>query len=428
MTINKLAMELVSQNTTFDLAGVFILVMDEASMTAVRLFSHFLEIAIARLPNLQGLYLIGDVSQLDSVEAGTVLKDMTDTFPAAFLDENFRVTPESRLIHENAVKIKNQQTDIKIDPKCFTFSPFSKILYNDLEATIKAHPDMTPWNTHFISPYREEARNIGCLAKQFLTGKIHAGGVYHVGDKILCTKNFHSLGVINGDFFKICEIRIMQEDVQKKDIVVNVNGTAQVGSAISRATKLKCLVDNTTYRLERGEWIRFMVVPASFTNEDKAEMDITESQPIDLGNGPGKIPFNAITLGYCTTNHQFQGCEADYIVFDLRKVTYFVNWKQVYTGVTRAKKRVIILGDMNNLVASIGQRVYPRRSKLFFHLENENQFIKSIPKIEEKEEDHLLGLLKAISVDDSENSSSIQDNNKRPAETSSGYGNKKGRY
>jgi ATP-dependent exoDNAse (exonuclease V) alpha subunit len=425
-TIHKLFAEFVSQETEIKMEEIRVVIIDECSMIPLRLFAYFMEMLTVRCPNLQRIYLIGDVAQLESVEAGAVLKDMSDFFPAVFLEECHRVTPASRLIYENALKVRKQDPGITTDDQCFKFSSFTRILYNDMESTIRENPEMNQWNTHFISPYREEARNIGQLAKQFFTGKIHANGVYHKGDKILCTKNYHTFGVINGDFFKICDIQVLYEENRPQEVAVKVGNTSHIGTANNKVIKIKCSVGDTSHRLERGEWFRLMVVPASFTDDDMAEMDTLTPQPIDTK----EVPLSAFTLGYCTTNHQFQGCEADYVVFDLRKVTYFVNWKQVYTAITRAKKKVIILGNMENFVSAVTTKVYPRRSMLTERLEAENTFLRDVPKIEHDEEQRLIYLLKEVAVTDSDSSAPTTQDGKRPNESANNStgGNKTRRY
>jgi hypothetical protein len=337
------------------------------------------------------------------------------------LEKNHRVNPASIIIHENAVKVKNQKFDVVVDPTCFTFSPVTRILYNDLESTIKENPEINPWNTHFISPFREEANNIGYLAKQFMTGKIHAPGTFHKGDKILCTKNYSTLGVINGDFFKLCDILIIEEETGKDS-----NG------AIITTYKVKSSTETTNCPLARNEYLRFMVVPASFTTEDVEEMETTQPFAVDIGRGRDKVPLTAFRLGYCTTNHQFQGCEADYVVFDLRKVSFFVNWKQVYTAITRAKKKVIILGNIDNFSNAVTTKVIPRRSRLFENLQQENEFLKTVPVLwDETSEDRIDRMLAEINFAEEEENNGDGNSNKRPATTaglSNDNNNKRAHY
>jgi DNA helicase B len=51
---------------------------------------------------------------------------------------------------------------------------------------------------------------------------------------------------------------------------------------------------------------------------------------------------------WALTIHKFQGSEADTVVYGVSKSSY-ETWQHVYTAVTRAKKRLIVVGEFNKL-------------------------------------------------------------------------------
>lgn len=362
---------------------VWVVFADEASMMGLRNTAYLMEIMVAKFPNLVKIVLVGDVAQLESIEAGSVLVDLARYFPARFLTTNHRVSPESMIIHENSMKVREQNSNLSEDPNCFRFIEPSNIMYNDLEKALRI-AGVHEWNSHIISPYRVEAKEINGLAKQLYTNKPFSNGIFSVGDKIMCTKNYHAFGLINGDFLKIVDILVMSLD----------------GHPIQS-------IQTTSYRLLKGEFIRMMMVYAPSTEDEHKNIDKQTSFEVDSCN----VPTNTFTLGYCTTNHKFQGCETDNLIFYMPKYTYFINWKHVYTAVTRARKRVILITGKSTLDKAITAKVYPRRSKLFMHLGTKNKGLDGLEGEQETPDQRLRGLLREMAVEGDEEST--ESGNKR---------------
>ena len=66
---------------------------------------------------------------------------------------------------------------------------------------------------------------------------------------------------------------------------------------------------------------------------------------------------------YALTIHKFQGSEADTIVYGVSN-SKMETWKHVYTAITRGKKRVVIVGTWENLVAAVKRKSRPRQTAL----------------------------------------------------------------
>jgi exodeoxyribonuclease V alpha subunit len=83
-----------------------------------------------------------------------------------------------------------------------------------------------------------------------------------------------------------------------------------------------------------------------------------------------RIPFREaseyLRLAYCTTVHKMQGQEADTVVIPL--VTGFAHQLQrnlLYTAITRARKRVILVGHREALVRAVANNRPDERNTLF---------------------------------------------------------------
>jgi hypothetical protein len=78
----------------------------------------------------------------------------------------------------------------------------------------------------------------------------------------------------------------------------------------------------------------------------------------------------------------------------------FVNWKHVYTAITRAKKRVLIVGDEKMYELVVKNRVFERRTLLAQHLEEPPQFLEYLPKMKDSCESHMQALIREMRVND----------------------------
>jgi exodeoxyribonuclease V alpha subunit len=76
-----------------------------------------------------------------------------------------------------------------------------------------------------------------------------------------------------------------------------------------------------------------------------------------------KSGLKDITLAYAITVHKSQGSEYDTILMPVTKIRMF-NRNLLYTGISRAKKQVLLMGDMEALDAGLRTYPEPRKSGL----------------------------------------------------------------
>jgi len=129
------------------------------------------------------------------------------------------------------------------------------------------------------------------------------GNLPEIGDKLVCLKNNHELGLLNGAMFFVEETMVLQ-DQDKIKLVLRTEGSDAVLEVISHTHN-------------------FIGKELPFWQSDEAE---------------------SFDFGYAITCHKAQGSQWDHVVlidesFSFRKDRY----KWLYTGVTRAAEKLTII-------------------------------------------------------------------------------------
>jgi len=293
-----------------------VLIVDECSMIDILLMNSLLK---AIPPNMT-LILVGDVDQLPSVGAGKVLADILDSgvVPFVKLDIIFRQAQTSKII-TNAHRI-NKGGYIELDDKNSDFIFLEeKEPENAADKIINLCADILP-NQHGInpsdiqvlSPMRRGVIGTGELNLRLQNAlnpnKIfirHGATEFRVNDKVMQIRNNYEKGVFNGDIGFISEI-----DTN--------NG----------------------------------VISVIF---DEDNVVLYESDELD-----------EIVLAYATTIHKSQGSEFPYVIMPMM-MTHFIMLQRnlLYTGVTRAKKGLFLVGEKSAvLYAAKNNKIQERNTQL----------------------------------------------------------------
>lgn len=281
-----------------------LIIVDESSMIDMWLARQF----FVRVKPTTRVILVGDVDQLQSVGAGDVFRELINCglIPVTTLDQIFRQQEGSR-IAVNAKAINNDQTRLSYGDdftfhKCQTQEQASEIIIKVFCDLVSKHGIK---NVQILSPYRKK----GSCAVSELNLTIremvnpYNGGLpdlkvgsnyFRVGDKIMQNKNNDKAS--NGDIGFI------------RDIGVN----------------------------EKSETI----ITIEFSAERKVEYTIEDMKNIELA--------------YATTIHKAMGSEYDIVIMPIIKSHYnMLKRNLVYTGITRAKSRVILIGQIGMLCMAI---------------------------------------------------------------------------
>jgi len=284
-----------------------LIIIDEASMIDTILMHYLLK----GIPPEATFILVGDVNQLPSVGAGNVLKDIisSNSVPVVELYEIFRQAKES-LIIVNAHKINNGILP-SFRPSNDKLNDFYFIEREDPEEVLKIILELTkeriPTKFGFdpvddiqiLTPMHRGtvgAGNLNIELQKLLNpvedGVIRGNRNFRVNDKIMQIKNNYDKEVFNGDIGRVKRI-----DQENQDVVISFDGRD---------------------------------VPYDYTDLDE------------------------IVLAYAVSVHKSQGSEYPAVVIPILTQHYILLQRNlIYTGVTRGRKLVIIVGTKKALTIGV---------------------------------------------------------------------------
>lgn len=292
-----------------------VIIIDEMSMVDIHLFQSLL----SAINVGTRLIMVGDRNQLPSVGPGQVLHDLIDSgsFPVVILRKIFRQAGESDIV-VNAHKI-NHGERISFDNKSKDFFLLERndtnVIYKHMIQLIREklppYVDAAPYDIQVLTPMRKGSLGVETLngilqkylnppaadKKEYQTGE----RLFREGDKVMQIKNNYQLtweirsrygipidkgmGIFNGDMGVIKEIN---ENVQ--------------------------------------------IITVEYDEQRMVEYPF--------------IQLDEIELAYAITIHKSQGSEYPAVILPLLAGPKMLfNRNLLYTGVTRARKCVTILGS-----------------------------------------------------------------------------------
>jgi exodeoxyribonuclease V alpha subunit len=303
------------------------LTVDEVSMTDVVLMANVLR----ALPSNASLLLVGDIDQLPSVGPGMVLRHLIESkvVPVVRLTEVFRQAAHSRII-TNAHRI-NQGRLPEIPSKGIASDFFfiEREEPDQIAATLAEMVKTRIPSKFRLNPIRDIQvlcpMNRGSLGVRELNVRLQNemnpartdepfverfGWQFRPGDKVIQTENDYDKDVFNGDIGQVVKIDPVEHEV--------------------------------TIRFDQRELVY-----------DFGELD-------------------EVSLAYAITIHKSQGSEFPAIVIPLAMQHYMLLQRNlVYTGITRGKKLVVLIGQRKALAMAVkNDRTENRFSGLLARLLN----------------------------------------------------------
>ncbi|MCQ2522767.1 MAG: ATP-dependent RecD-like DNA helicase [Lachnospiraceae bacterium] len=292
-----------------------VIIVDEMSMVDIFLFQALLK---AVMPGCR-LIMVGDADQLPSVGPGQVLRDLIESkcFPVTRLERIFRQEGNADIV-ANAHKI-NHGEKILVDNKSKDFfflkrDDVQRVLANTVELMTQMLPSYvgaTPFDIQVLTPTRKGVVGVEALNK-YIQDKLnpadpgkneHMYGeiLFREGDKVMQIKNNY---------------KAEWEIVGKYNIPIDA-GMGIFNGDMGRVKK----IDNYNNSLT----VEF---------DDKRLVDYAFSD------------LDELELAYAITIHKSQGSEYAAVVMPIMPgPRQLMNRNLLYTGVTRAKSCLVMLGD-----------------------------------------------------------------------------------
>ena len=293
-----------------------VLIVDECSMIDIILMNSLLK----ALPRNMRLVLVGDIDQLPSVGAGNVLRDIIDSgrFPVIRLTRIFRQAQQSRII-TNAHRINQGEfPDISNGRNTdffFINNEEPEAAVQEIVALVSSklprYYGVKPSEVQVLTPMQRGVLG-GTNLNQTLQAALNPEGeglrrggfIFRLYDKVMQVKNNYDKEVFNGDIGRITAV-----DLQERTLQVMFDGRV-------------------------------------------IEYDVSE--------------LDELVHAYATTIHKAQGSEYPIVVMPIL-MTHFVMLQRnlLYTGITRAKKVLVMIGSKKALAYAVHNvTVSQRNTKL----------------------------------------------------------------
>ncbi len=291
-----------------------LLVVDEASMVDILLMQALLK----AVPDRAALLIVGDIDQLPSVGPGQVLADIiaSGSVPVVRLTEVFRQAAQSRII-TNAHRI-NQGLMPEISPSGAD-SDFYFVSADDPESAVR----------HIIE-----------LVKTRIPRRFGLDPIRDI--QVLCPMNRAGVGA-----------RSLNIELQS---VLNPPGDRKVerfGSTFAPGDKVIQIENDYDKEVYNGDSGYIENV-----NVDDGELTVRfDGRTVTYGFGE----LDTLVPAYAVTIHKSQGSEYPAVVIPVMTQHYVMLQRNLlYTGVTRGKKLVVLVGQ-KKAVAIAARNVATRR-------------------------------------------------------------------
>jgi len=286
-----------------------LLVVDEFSMVDIVLMSRLLD----AVPEECTVIMVGDKDQLPSVGPGSVLRDVIQStaVPMATLTEIHRQSADSGII-VNSHAINNGQVPEHDDDfqmhKRSDLEVSKKKLLSLLTKEIPAQTGIPSRDIQVLTPsHKGEMGTVklntaiqAALNPNPAKEVVRFNVRYGIGDKVMQTKNDYELGVFNGDVGWITDVDFLNKEV----------------------------------------FIKF----------DRGLVKVDFNQ------------MNNVSLAWAVTIHKSQGSEYPAVIIPIVSEHYIQHARNLfYTGATRGKKLVAIVGDGKSIQRSVTNNPQPNR-------------------------------------------------------------------
>ncbi len=292
-----------------------VIIIDEMSMVDISLMNSLLKAVAAGTR----LILVGDVNQLPSVGAGSVLKDIiaSHVCNVVMLTKIFRQASTSDII-VNAHKI-NRGEEVTLDNKSMDFFFLKRydadviisVTLQLIKQKLPKFVDATPYDIQVLTPMRKGllgVERLNVILQQYMNPpekgkreKEHGQILFREGDKIMQTKNNYQL----------------EWEIRSRYGLSIEKGTGIFNGDMGIIREINDYTEIVTVEFDEGRMVEY----------------------------PFKL-LDELELAYAITIHKSQGSEYPAVVIPLLSgPAMLMNRNLLYTAVTRAKKCVTLVGN-----------------------------------------------------------------------------------
>jgi len=308
-----------------------VIIIDEMSMVDIYLM-HSLLSAISVGTRL---ILVGDVDQLPSVGPGRVLADIIESnaFPLVKLTKIFRQASSSDIV-VNAHKI-NQGEDVVIDNQSRDFfflkrydaSVILRVLVALIQEKLPGYVDAKPYDIQVLTPMRKGilgVENLNMILQKYLNPpdrqkaeREYGQGLFREGDKVMQIKNNYQL----------------EWEIRGKYGIATEKGVGVFNGDMGIIREINSPAEILFVEYDEGRFVEY-----SFKQLDELE------------------------LAYAVTIHKSQGSEYPAVILPLLGgPRMLLNRNLLYTGITRARKCVTIVGSEETFKEMIAHKEQNQR-------------------------------------------------------------------
>lgn len=287
------------------------LVIDESSM--VDLFSMYQ--LVKALPKGARIVMVGDSGQLSPVGYGLVFHELLkiNKIPQVTLTEVKRQASSSSIPLISALIAKGKKPEFNTEDVIFNKANVKKQVLKNILQELEKDKE----NTQIICATNNMVKeiNTSCAKlnqfKKLLTYSEYFDSFeftgFKLGDRVICNQNFYDIDVMNGTLGKITECYNIKDT---KEVVVDTTKKKKV------------------FSFGKVQW------------NDGSITEISEEL------------LNGLSLAYAITIHKSQGSQFPIVIIPVFQAPN-MDRTMLYTALTRAQKKVVLVGSDKVLINSI---------------------------------------------------------------------------